>query len=72
MFQFIYDLLVWISTHYSDMSPEFKKRFPEKFFIRGRLDVGSINAAITANWCDYEYFIFNSKTGKFIKPGPKM
>ena len=54
MFQFIYDLLVWISTHYSDMSPEFKKRFPEKFFIRGRLDVGSINAAITANWCDYE------------------
>lgn len=53
MFQFLYDVLVWLSTHYSQMPEDFRERFPEKFFVRSRLDIGSFNANMQ-NWSDYD------------------
>lgn len=53
MFQFIYDVLVWLSTNYSQMPDDFRERFPEKFFVRLRLDIGSFIANLQ-NWYDYD------------------
>lgn len=51
-----------------------KTKVPEKYSPGCMYDIKISNGKLKVycEYCDYEYFIFNSKTGKFIKPGPKM
>ena len=53
MFRLIYDLLVYLTNNYSSMPDSFKKRFPEAFLVRARLQVGTINEYLN-DWNDYE------------------
>ena len=47
---------------------------PDKYSSGCTYDIKISNGKLKVycEFCDYEYFIFNSKTGKFIKPGPKI
>ena len=53
MFKFIYDLLVFLTCNYSAMPENFKKKFPEEYLIKSRLNFGSI-INFENDFVDYE------------------
>ena len=42
LFKFLYDVFVWITTHYSEMPDSFKKSFPEDDCLNGRLFLSDV------------------------------
>lgn len=56
-FKFLYDVFVWITTHYSEMPESFRKSFPEVDCLNGRLflsDVTQIDSNLNNDFKKYE------------------
>ena len=56
-FKFLYDVFVWITTHYSEMPGSFRKSFPEEDCLNGRLflsDVTQIDSDLNNDFKKYE------------------
>ena len=56
-FKFLYDVFVWITTHYSEMPESFKKSFPEPSCVEGRLFLSNFAQAdsdLNETFKDYE------------------
>lgn len=56
-FKFLYDVFVYITSHYSMMPDDFKKRFPEAPCISSRLYLSSVvqpDSDINNEFKDYE------------------
>ena len=56
-FKFLYDVFVWITTHYSEMPESFRKSFPEQDCLIGRLflsEVTQIDSDLNNDFKKYE------------------
>ena len=56
-FKFLYDVFVWITTHYSEMPESFRKSFPEDDCLNGRLflsDVTQADSQLNIDFKKYE------------------
>lgn len=56
-FKFLYDVFVWITTHYSEMPDSFRKSFPECRCVDARLflsDIAQSDSDLNQNFNDYE------------------
>ena len=57
LIKFLYDVLVWISTHYSDLPDSFKKSFPEGKIVSARLfvlELSQVDSELIEDFKDYE------------------
>ena len=54
MIKFLYDLMVWITSHYSDMPAAFQKEFPEERCINARQICFDVYDGETNDFADYE------------------
>ena len=54
MIKFLYDLLVWLTSHYSEMPDEFKNSFPEERCINARQIAFDVYDGETNDFADYE------------------
>lgn len=56
-FKFLYDVFVWITSHYSEMPVSFREKFPEDDCLNGRLflsDVTQIDSELNIDFKKYE------------------
>ena len=54
MIKFLYDLLVWITSHYSEMPDDFKCSFSEERCINARQIAFDVYGGETNDFVDYE------------------
>ena len=54
MIKFIYDLLVWITSHYSQMPDDFKKIFSEERLVNARQIAYDVYDGETSDFADYD------------------
>lgn len=55
--KFLYDLMVYLTSNYSEMPQSFKSRFPEKDCVNSRLilsDITDLENPINKEFKDYE------------------
>lgn len=56
-FKFLYDVLVWLTQHYSELPESFRKSFPECRCVDARLflsDIVQTGSDLNENFKDYE------------------
>lgn len=56
-FKFLYDVFVWITTHYSEMPESFRKLFTEDDCLNGRLFLSEVTRSdsdLNINFKKYE------------------
>ena len=57
LIKFLRDVVIWISSHYSEMPVDFKRTFPEKTFVNARTylyDVCDFDSDVNQDFNDYE------------------
>lgn len=54
MIKFLYDLVIYLTTHYSELPEDFRSRFPESQLINFRQVVFDLYTSETNDFDDYE------------------
>ena len=54
MIKFFYDLLIWLTSHYSEMPESFKNRFSEEMLVNARCVCFDVYSSETNDFADYE------------------
>ena len=53
-FNFVYDLFVFLTTHYSELPDSFKRSFPESRLVNGRIFFSDVRQAGISVFNDFE------------------
>ena len=54
VFNFLYDMFVWITTHYSAMPDDFKRRFAESRCVNGRIFLNDLRQIVKDTIKDFD------------------